>query len=168
MNKSKIRELKSHYQERWAVLRHNQKNQQKILLTSDLFVIKNLLPGSTLCYNCLGDVYQTIIPNLSTAIDGKYNNLVLINNVEFKYKTLDEISKYIEKLSDQVLLSNGRVILSFEHRFLIYDRVGLSVQSLFSNWLKSLQKFNPVSKILLLGKSQFGYGDYFFCLEYRG
>jgi len=168
MNKSKIRELKSHYQERWAVLRHNQKNQQKILLTSDLFVIKNLLPGSTLCYNCLGDVYQTIIPNLSTAIDSKYNNLVLINNVEFKYKTLDEISKYIEKLSDQVLLSNGRVILSFEHRFLIYDRVGLSVQSLFSNWLKSLQKFNPVSKILLLGKSQFGYGDYFFCLEYRG
>jgi hypothetical protein len=168
MNKSKIRELKSHYQERWAVLRHNQKNQQKILLTSDLFVIKNLLPGSTLCYNCLGDVYQTIIPNLSTAIDGKYNNLVLINNVEFKYKTLDEISKYIEKLSDQVLLSNGRVILSFEHRFLIYDRVGLSVQSLFSNWLKSLQKFNPVSKILLLGKSQFGYGDYCFCLEYRG
>lgn len=168
MNKSKIRELKSHYQERWAVLRHNQKNQQKILLMSDLFVIKNLLPGSTLCYNCLGEVYQTIIPNLSTATDGKYNNLVLINNVEFKYKTLDEIGEYIEKLSDQVLLSNGRVILSFEHRFLIYDRVGISVQSLFSNWLTSLQKFNPISKILLLGKSQFGYGDYFFCLEYRG
>lgn len=168
MHKSKIRALKSHYLERWAVLRHNQKNQQKILLLQDQFVIKNLLPGNTLCYNCLGEMYQTIIPNLSTTADNKYNNLILINNIEFKYKTLDELTAYIEELATQLLLPTGRVILSFEHRFLIYDRVGISVQSLFDNWLTSLQKFNLVSKILLLGKPQFGYGDYFFCLEYYG
>ena len=168
MHKTRIRVLKSHYLERWAVMRHNQKTQQKILLLQDQFVIKNLLPGNTLCHNCLGEMYQDIIPNLSTTAYSKYNNLVLINNIEFKYKTLDKLTDYLEELSDQLLLPNSRVILSFEHRFLIYDRVGISVQSLFDNWTNGLQKFKLLSKILLLGKSQFGYGDYFFCLEYHG
>jgi hypothetical protein len=134
----------------------------------DLFVIKNLLLGDTLCYNCLGEMYQTIIPNLSTTADKKYNNLILVNNIEFKYKTPDELAVYLVELSAQLLLPGGRVIVSFEHRFLIYDRVSISVESLFVTWLKSLQKFNLVSKISLLGKSGYGYGDYFFCLEYHG
>ena len=168
MYKIHIRKLKNHYLERWAVLRHNQKNAQKILLIQDHFVIKNLLPGDTLCYNCLGELYQNIISNLSTTADKKYNNLVLINNVEFKYKTLDKLTEYLVELSDRLLLPKGRLIVSFEHKFLIYDRVGTSVESLFDNWSKNLQKFNLISKILLLGKSQPGYGDYFFCLEYHG
>ena len=169
MRKNKIRTLKSHYQERWAVLRHNQKNTQKILLVQDQFVIKNLVPGDTLCYNCLGEMYQNIIPNLSTTVvDKKYNNLILINNVEFKYKTTHELTEYLSQLSDQLVLPGSRVGVSFEHRFLIYDRVGTSVLSLIDDWLKSLHKFTLVSKILLLGKSPYGYGDYFFCLEYHG
>jgi hypothetical protein len=169
MHKSKIRTLKSHYQERWAVFRHNQKNTQKILLVQDQFVIKNLVPGDTLCYDCLGEMYQNIIPNLSTTVaDKKYNNLILINNIEFKYKTIHELTECLTQLSEQLVLPGGRVVLSFEHRFLIYDRVGTSVLSLIDNWLKSLHKFTLVSKILLLGKSPYGYGDYFFCLQYRG
>ena len=113
-------------------------------------------------------MYETIISNLSTTADKKYNNLVLVNNIEFKYKTLDQLTVLLEELSENFLLSNGRVILSFEHRFLIYDRVDVSVDSLFADWLAGLKKFKPVSKILLLGKSQPGYGDYFFCLDYCG
>lgn len=169
MRKNEIRTLKSHYQERWAVLRHNQKNTQKILLVQDQFVIKNLVPGETLCYNCLGEMYQNIIPNLSTTVvDKKYNNLILINNIEFKYKTTHELTEYLSQLSDQLVLPGGRIVVSFEHRFLIYDRIGKSVLSVIDDWLNGLHKFNLVAKILLLGKSPYGYGDYFFCLEYRG
>lgn len=168
MHKNQIRTLKSHYQTRWAVLRHNQKHVQKLLLIHDQFVLKNLLPGNTLCYNCLGEMYKTIISNLSTTADKKYDNLVLINNIEFKYKTVAQLTVLLEELSENFLLPNGRVILSFEHRFLIYDRVGVSVDLLFNNWLEGLTKFKLVSKILLLGKSQPGCGDYFFCLDYCG
>lgn len=165
MNKFQVRQLKSHYMARWAVLRHNQKHSEKILLTNDLFVLKNLLPGNTLCYDCLGELYQGIIPNLSITADQQYNNLVLINNINFKYKTLEQISDYIETLTMQTLLPRGRIILSFEHRFLIYDRVNKSVDSLMENWTLSMKKFKPITILLILGKSQPGYGDYFFCLE---
>jgi hypothetical protein len=168
MNKSEIRQLKSHYLARWAVLRHNQKHNDKILLLNDLFVLKNLLPGHTVCYNCLGEMYQGIVPDLSTTIDQHCNNLVLVNNIEFKYKTLDQIAKYIETLSAQALLPGGRIIMSFEHRFLIYNRVSKSVDSLIKNWTALLKNFKPVVTLSLLGRSQPGYGDHFICLEYRG
>ena len=168
MTKTQIRMLKSHYLSRWAVLRHNQKNNQKILLLTDQFVLKNLLPGNTLCHNCLGEVYQNIIPNLSTSADSKtYNNLVFLNNIEFKYKTIDQIGEYISLLSKNVLLPGGRVILSFEHRFLIYDRVHISNSSLISQWIQRFPELKLHTMINLLGKSQPGYGDYFFCLTYR-
>lgn len=150
---------------RWAVLRHNQKHSKKILLINDLFVLKNLLPGSTLCYDCLGELYQDIIPNLSTTADQYCNNIVLINNIKFKYKTLDQISDYIDTLCDQALLPKGRIILSFEHRFLIYNRVSKSVDSLINNWINSLNKFTPIASMSMLGKAQPGYGDHFVCLE---
>ena len=165
MNKFYVRQLKSHYMERWAILRHNQKNVEKKLLLNDLFVLKNLLPGHTLCHNCLGDLYEGIIPNLSTNADQYCNNLVLINNIEFKYQTLDQIAKYITTLSMQTLLPGGRIIFSFEHRFLIYNRVNESIDSLLRNWVLSLVNFKPIATLLLLGESPCGYGDYFFCIE---
>lgn len=165
MNKFQVRQLKNHYQSRWAVLRHNQKNSQKILLINDLFVLKNLLPGSTLCHDCLGELYQDIVPDLLTTADQRCNNLVLINNIKFKYKTLDQIADYVGNLSEQSLLPGGRVILSFEHRFLIYNRVSESVDTLISRWSSSLKKFRTIASVSMLGKAQPGYGDHFVCLE---
>lgn len=165
MNKFLVRQLKNHYQARWAVFRHNQKNVKKILLINDMFVLKNLLPGRTLCYNCLGEMYQDIIPNLSTTIDHRFNNLVLVNNIEFKYKTLDQIADFLTTLSVGTLLPGGRVILSFEHRFLIYNRIDISVNSLIQNWASSLKNFKTVATVSLLGTAQPGYGDHFVCLE---
>lgn len=161
-----VRTLKNHYKARWAVLRHNQKHDQKILSINDLFVLKNLLPGDTLCYNCLGSMYKNIIPNLSIDIDNKYSNLVLINNLEFKYKTLDQIAEYLESLANMVLMSKGRLILSFEHRFLIYNRVDQSINTALTTWLSKLKKFKLITMVSKLGTASPGYGDYFFCLEY--
>jgi hypothetical protein len=167
MHKLQVRKLKSHYQARWGVYRHNQKNINKILLINDLIVLKNLVPGDTLCYECLGEVYRDIIPNLSTTISKQYNNLVLVNNLDFKYKTLDQITEYLENIAHNVLIPGGRIILSFEHKFLIYDRVSVSVESLFSHWTANLRKFRLVKMISLFGQSQPGYGDYFFVLSAR-
>lgn len=168
MGKTHIRTLKSHYLSRWAVLRLNQKQDQKVLLIIDQFVLKNLNKGSTLCVDCLGEMYQGIIENLSTVVDEKkYNNLVLINNIEFKYKTLDQISSYIDELASKVLLPNGRVILSFEHRCLIYNRVDISIDTLLHSWTRNLQKFKIHRTLISRRRSWPGYGDYFFCMEYK-
>lgn len=169
MSKIKIRMLKSHYLARWAVLRHNQKHDQKIVLLEDQFVLKNLISGNTLCIDCLGEMYQDIIPNLSTlASDKKYNNLVLINNVLFKYKTLEQIFSYVNELANTVLLPGGRVILSFEHRFLIYNRIEVSVDTLLASCTQYLTNFKLHKMLNLFGKSQPGYGDYFFSLTFNG
>lgn len=168
MDKAQIRLLKNHYQSRWAVLRHNQKYNQKVLLLNDLFVLKNLLPGETLCYNCLGEMYQGIIPGLSVVANKRYNNLVLINNIEFKYKTLDQLTLYLEQITDQFALNKSRVVISLSQKYLIYDRVGISVKTLLDSWAYNLKKFKLVNNVSLLGSSQPGYGEHFFCFEYHG
>lgn len=166
MTKLEIRSLKSHYLARWAVMRHNQKNSKKIVLLEDQFVLKNLSQGSTICYNCLGEMYQDIIENLSVTPTAKYNNLVLINNVEFKYKTVDEINQWVLDLATQVLVPGGRIIMSINHKFLVYNRIEISTDTLVQTWTKNFNQFRPVKTLNLLGKSQHGYGDYFFCLDY--
>ena len=164
MLKNQIRTLKSHYLSRWAVMRHNQKNQDKILLLEDQFVIKNLLPGTTLCYNCLGEAYQGII-NLHS--NKKCNNLVLINNLEFKYKTVDQINLWLQELANNLLLPGGHIIFSIEHRFLIYNRLEISVATLLSTWFNNVKHVKVLKSVNLLGKTNPGYGDYFFCIEYN-
>lgn len=167
MTKTQVRLLKSHYLSRWTVMRHNQKNKEKLLALNDQFVLANLMSGDTLCYNCLGEMYQGIIPNLSTLANKKYNNIVLINNMEFKYKTIDQLVDLINNIARQYLLANGRLIMSLEHRYLIYDRVDVSVDTLLKTLINSLKKFTPVAKLNLLRRSQPGYGDYFLCLNYN-
>jgi hypothetical protein len=163
MTKLQIRRLKSHYLSRWAVMRHNQKNQKKILVLEDQFVLKNLISGSTLCYNCLGEIYQGMI-ELSPG--DKYDNLVLINNIEFINLTVDQTNAWIENLADQFLKPGGRIIISLEHKFIIYNRIEMSVNTLISTWFINSTRLKLIKFLNLLGKTNPGYGDYFFCVDY--
>jgi len=144
-------------------MRHNQKNHNKILLLEDQFILKNLSPGTTICHNCLGEMYLDIVDLTSSR---KYNNLVLINNLEFKYKTVDQINSWVLNLAEQVLLPGGRIIMSVSHQFLIYNRVGISVDTLTKTWFNKFKNFKSIKFLNLLTKSNPGYGDYFFCVEY--
>jgi hypothetical protein len=164
MNKEKIRLLKSHYMARWTVLRNNQKHVNKILALEDQIVLKNLMPGTTLCYNCLGEIYNGMIDMTPSK---KYQNLVLINNREFKYKTVDQLNDYVQGLAEQFLLSGGRIIVSVSHRFLIYNRVELSVNTLLAQCFSKVNKFTVIKSLNLLNKANQGYGDYFFCINYQ-
>jgi hypothetical protein len=163
MTKLQIRRLKSHYLSRWAVMRHNQKNQKKILVLEDQFVLRNLIPGSTLCYNCLGEIYQGMI-DLSPR--DKYDNLVLINNIEFINLTVDQTNVWIENLANQFLKPGGKIIVSLEHKFIIYNRVEISVNTLISTWFTNSNRLKLTKFLNLLGKTNPGYGDYFFCIDY--
>ena len=149
---------------RWAVLRHNHKNSNKILTTIDFFVLHNLNKGTTLCYECLGEVYHGIVEQVDTEPNGQYDNLVLLNNQHFKYKTINEIAAYATELSDRFLLPNGKLIISFSHRFTVYDRVNLSIQSMQEQFIQQFKTFTLFKSMNLLKKSNPGYGDYFFCL----
>lgn len=167
MNKDKIRGLKFHYLSRWSVLRYNQKHQDKILLFADLFVTKNLRSGNTLFYDCLGEIYQGIVPNASfTPGVAKYDNLVMLNNPEFKYKTTGELAAYVSCMADKFLVAGGRVIMSFEHRGVIYDRVHQTVDSMLADFTNGLVGLQSSQFANLLSKSPPGYGDYFYCLDH--
>jgi hypothetical protein len=144
-------------------MRHNQKNYNKILLLEDQFILKNLIPGATIFHNCLGEMYRDIV---DLTASGRYNNLVLINNLEFKYKTVDQINNWVLELAEQVLLPGGRIIMSVNHQFLIYNRVGVSVDALTKTWFDKFNKIKLIKFLNLLNKSNPGYGDYFFCVEY--
>ena len=163
MTKHQIRYLKSHYLARWAVMRHNQKNTNKIILLEDQFVLKNLMPGTTLFHDCLGEIYKGMV---DTQASPRYNNLVLINNLEFKYKTVEEINHRIQTLAQQLLVPNGRIIFSIEHKFLHYNRITTSVDDLLVNWFANFKKFKMIKFLNLLGKANPGYGTYFFCVDY--
>ena len=163
MHKRQIRILKSHYLARWAVMRHNQKNKHKVLLLEDQFVLKNLASGNTLCYNCLGEIYQDII---DLTPGKKYLNLVLINNIEFKYKTVEQVNTWLQELADKLLLPGGRIILSIEHKFLIYNRVEVSIDTLLLSWFNNFKNIKVQQFLNLRGRANPGYGDYFFCVEY--
>ena len=144
-------------------MRHNQKKSDKILLLEDHFILKNLTPGSTIFHKCLGEIYLGIV-DVTPGI--RYNNLVLINNLEFKYKTVDQINSWVLELAEQLLLPGGRIIMSINHRYLIYNRVGISVDTLTSTWFDNFNNFKLLKFLNLLTKSNPGYGDYFFCVEY--
>ena len=110
-------------------------------------------------------MYQNIIDQISTVPDGKYQNLILINNYELKYRTLEEMHCLIAELCHKHLSPGGRLIVSFEQRFIIYDRINISVQTFLNKFVQKFQDFKLVASVNLLGKSPEGYGDYFFCFE---
>lgn len=165
-NKNQIRVKKNHYLARWALMKHNKKNSTKLLLPPDLFVIKNIVNGSTLFVDCLGEIYHDILFNFDLLPGtNKYNNIVLINNLDFKYKDTVEITNIIKKLSTKHLAANGRIIFSVEHRYLIYDRIFITVHNLINDFIQNFKGYDCISCLDLLGKSSPGYGDYFFCLQ---
>ena len=84
MQKTLVRSLKSHYGYRWKILRHNQKNSDKIGSIHDAVIKKYLVAGSTLAIDYIGHQYQTIIPNLTVDQPGMYDNLLVLNPIKLK------------------------------------------------------------------------------------
>lgn len=166
MDRLDIRRLKSHYLSRWAVFKHNRKHQDKILLLADKFVLANLTAGPTLCHQCLGSIYNTIIPDLDVvASPARYQNLVMINNLCFKYKTLPAICDHVIQLANSYINQRGRLIFSFQHQTLVYDRMAISINQIPQQVQTLMNSWQLIAKSNLWGRSPPGYGDFFFCFQ---
>jgi hypothetical protein len=142
MTKTQIRILKSHYGSRWHLYRHNRKNKEKKLLLGEKFIINNVLPGPVLAHQCLGEIYQGIL-DVHTDFCAPVSTVLLINNVEFKYKTVDELVSLIADYK-KYLKSEGRIIVTLDITCLRYDRLNISLTSLCNQLIESFirQKFS--------------------------
>jgi len=161
MNKTSIRELKSHYGARWTELRHYQKTNEHVLCLENQFVIKETLPGPVLAINCLGEVYQGIL-DVDLAPTRQYNTLLLINNIEFKYCTVESLVALIKQYSNGI----PRVIVNFSFSFLIYNRLLFTPDTVIDQIEKQLaDQYRIKKKLLLTSIANHGFGHAFLSLD---
>jgi hypothetical protein len=143
MNKDqyfKLLYLRQHYGERWVSFVHNKKNDDKVILPLDKFVLDSVKNFPVLALNCLGQIYKNIINVDIIPKHNNYSTLILVNNSEFKYCTHLEI---IEKVLDysSYLKKESRIILNINFEFLIYDRISISANNVVEIFkLKFLEK----------------------------
>jgi hypothetical protein len=163
MNKLEIRTYKSHFGTRWTEFKHNRKNKDKILLLENKFVFSNLIAGPVLAIDCLGETYQGIIDVDTKQHREHYKNLLLINNIEFKYKTLTELADILygySKIAD-------RLIVNFSSVFVIYNRLNQTPQTLLGSLEELLisKKLVMRYKFFTIQSKNFGFGNVFLALD---
>jgi hypothetical protein len=166
MQKNLVRKLKNHYGYRWQILRHNQKNTDKIGSVHDAVLTKYLVPGTTLAIDYIGYQYQDIVPNLSVDRPGVYDNLLMLNSMTLKYRSLDEIADQIQKLSHQC---RHRMIVGFNFQFLQFNRLKYNFNQVIELWINQLEKRNILLvKNLTAGVPKSGpYGDCIFVFDIK-
>jgi hypothetical protein len=143
MNKDqyfKLLYLRQHYGERWVSFVHNKKNDDKVILPLDKFVLDSVKNFPVLAFNCLGQIYKNIINVDVIPEHNNYSTLILVNNPEFKYCTHLEIIEKVLNYSSY-LKKESRIILNINFEFLIYDRISISANNVVEIFkLKFLEK----------------------------
>ena len=161
MNKTAIRALKSHYGVRWTELRHYQKTNDHVLCLENQFIIKEALPGPVLAIDCLGEVYQGIL-DVDITPTRQYNTLLLINNIEFKYRNVESLVELIKQYSNGI----PRVIVNFSFSFLIYNRMSITPTTVIDQIEKQLaDQYCIRKKLLLTSIPNYGFGHVFLSLD---
>jgi hypothetical protein len=161
MNKTSIRALKSHYGVRWAELRHHQKTNDHVLCLENQFIIKEALPGPVLAIDCLGEVYRGIL-DVDIAPTRQYNTLLLINNIEFKYCTVEKLVELIKRYSNGI----PRVIVNFSFSFLIYNRILVTPDTVMDQIETQLaDQYCVRKKLLFTNITNHGFGHAFLSLD---
>jgi hypothetical protein len=167
MNKTQIRVLKTHYGCRWSELKHNKKNKQQVLLLENLFFLSNLKPGKTIAYNCLGEIYKST-HNFDVTINDEltYQNLILMNNLEFKYKTPTQLFELIDNYSKAANVK-GRICVNLNSAYVLYDRLNYTLNDLVNEFVKSFatKKYVLVKKLTTTKIKNYGYGNIFLILD---
>jgi hypothetical protein len=167
MTKTQIRLLKSHYGPRWHLYRHNSKHANKKLLLEEKFIINNALPGPVFAHQCLGEIYQGIL-DVHTHGHTPVSTVLLINNIEFKYKTIDELVPMVADYKKYLVL-NGRIIVTLDLTYLKYDRLNTSIDSLRDCTINSFKKQQLVcgQHYVNIKNSTQGLGHIFLSLDHH-
>ncbi len=146
-------------------MKHNRRRQDKILLLEDAMVVRNLKPGRTLAMGCLGEMFAGLVENLDTEPHGRYDNIIMINNLEFKYLDTTQLYNLIKSVADQHLDSHGKMFCTCSHKYLIYDRANHTIQSAFDSWTHKKLQLKEIK--IMLQKSRSSFGDIWLYLQYE-
>lgn len=159
--KTKIREMRAHYGQRWTAFKQNRKSENKVLLLEDRVTLDFLYDGTACFYDCLGSMYQHLSLDYHTEFQNiVYDNVVLINNLEFKYKKIDQL---IDRLTFFGERAEKRLIVWLSFKYLIFDRVDMTVDDVAKKLV--VPDFELIHFQNLIFKHDRGFGDLFFVYE---
>jgi hypothetical protein len=163
MKRHQVRQLKSHFGARWAELRHLHKTGKHVLCYQNKYILNHVLPGPVLALDCLGELYQGIL-DIDTEPKRDYETLLLINNIQFKYLTVEQLANTITQYQKMA----KRIIVNFNFHFLIYDRLSTVPTNIADQLKKLLHKhFNLEALFLSGGLLNHGYGNTFLVLDVK-
>lgn len=172
--KSTLRNYIVHYDYRWSLLKHNLKNSEhKKISLYDKMILSQINSGSTLSLDIGGLQYTGLVPDLTVTDPlleiGKlpdkklYDNILMVNGLELKYKTLDQIESLIVEQTDR-LNHQAKVIVGFNYQFVNINRLTQDYKTALTHWIDSLEAKNFQLQLQLVKKipSTNPYGDSFF------
>ena len=172
--KSIIRHYITQYGYRWDLMRYNNKNLSENLITPiDLFIKKNI-KGSVLFLDILGFQYKNFLKNVCIKdellgvsygeINDRYDNLYLMNNSMFKYKSLSEIGELIKILFQKNCTTNGKIFLGFNQQFVKYNRLKFKFADIVEEWIDQLNTHGYFCEYKKYSVEPNPYGSCFFIL----
>jgi hypothetical protein len=144
---------------RQVIYQRNLTSDDITLFYIDKFIINNLCPGSSICLDDIPNYYKNIIDDLNMSHE-KYDNIIIINNSNFAYKTSIEINTLLTDYKN-LLTEHGRILISLNLHNIIYDRVNVTVDSIVD---QSVTNFKLLNKFINF-KLPTGYGHCFLVLE---
>lgn len=122
-------------------MRHNQKHSEKHGSPHDVMIMRYLQPGTTLALDCIGYQYQGLIPDLSVDQAGTYDNVLLLNTMNLKYLSLDELHTVVVETAQQC---KQRLVVSFNFQFVQFNRLKFNFTECIENWINQLANQNIV------------------------
>lgn len=164
----KLLYVQQHYGERWNSFIHNRKNDDKVILPGDKFVLDSVKNFPVLALNCLGQIYKDIIDIDVIPQHKNYSTLILINNEAFNYLTPTEIVEKVLHYSFY-LKKESRIILNINFQFLIYDRISISSNSVVEIFKSKFLEKGFVSTETKFSMTEYdwdsGFGNLFLILD---
>ena len=141
MQKNLIRWKKFHYGYRCTIMRHNQKHSEKHGSPHDAVIMQYLQAGTTLALDCIGHQYQGLIPNLSVDQAGIYDNVLMLNTMNLKYLSLEELHTVVVETAQQC---RQRMFVGFNFQFVQFNRLKHNFSVDIENWINQLAENNIV------------------------
>ena len=126
MQKSQVRILKTHYGDRW---------RNTVPSLHEKFIMKMLQPGTSLAFDCV----SVPAPDLRVNQPGRYHNVLALNLMRFKYKTLGEIADQIKQLQQQTHYQ-GCMFVSFNFQFVNHNRLREDFSVALQKWINDLEQ----------------------------
>ena len=153
MQKSQVRQLKTHYGDRWRG--SSQSLHEKAIM-------RMLSPGTSLTFDCA----SVSIPDLVIDQPGRYNNVLALNLIKFKYKTLSELADQVVELQKQTLY-NGYIFVSFNFQFVNFNRLREDFLIELQKWINDLanQKIILIKNLTTKLPQTNSWGDCFFIFK---